>query len=321
MKNITLFTLQQEYSHGGTAHLSTLSLEKVFSRLLSNFIENRDDSFVLLETIVLSCIAIESIVREKLKEINPALLLDKIDPISVALVSDKKEQLLEATPLDASDIKTANISVLLDRYLKFHKKSQYKKGIESLFNLRNKILHAAPDNIIDKQKLTLLLTRSIFPFIKTYVKVSNTEWLKIKRIQRVAYSAFKADLVRKILFFKGIASKMIEDEKNRLNKEKYEHGDNEEMLAKDLLCPSCKHDSVFVISGVDFDWNPDGMLENSYYSVRCKVCELELSGSEFEEIAENPNEYFSTEEQDSAWTNVIREREFDITDYVSLDDM
>ena len=187
--------------------------------------------------------------------------------------------------------------------------------------MRNKILHAAPDNVIDKQKITLLLTRSIFPFIKSYVKVSNTEWLKIRRIQRVAYSAFKADLVRKILFFKDIADKMSKDDRDRLNEEKYEHGDNEEILAEDFLCPSCKYNSVVVISGVDFDWNPDGMLENSYYSVRCKVCELELSSSEFEEIAENPSEYFSAKEQGSAWTNIIRDREFDITDYISLDDI
>jgi len=92
MKNITLFTLQREYSHGGTAHLSTLSLEKSFNRLLSNFIENKDDSFILLETIVLSCILVESILREKLKEINPALLLERVDPVSVALISGKKRE-------------------------------------------------------------------------------------------------------------------------------------------------------------------------------------------------------------------------------------
>ncbi len=321
MKNITLFTLQREYAHGGTSYLSTLSLEKAFSKLLSNFIENRDDSFILLETIVLSCIVIESVVREKLKEINPALLLEKIDPISIALVSDKKEKLLETVRLDASDVKTANITVLLDRYLNFYKKSQYKKGIESLFNLRNKILHAASNNIIDKQKITLLLTRSIFPFIKSYVKVSDIEWAKIQRIQKVAYSAFKADLVRKILLFKDIANKISKNDKNKLNEGKYELGENEEILAEDFFCPSCKYNSVIVVSGADFDWNPDGILGGSYYSVRCKICELELSSSEFKEIAENPSEYFSPSEQDFAWTNVIREREFDITDYISLDNI
>ncbi len=321
MKNITLFTLQREYSHGGIAYLSTLSLEKAFSRLISNFIENRDDSFILLETIVLSCIVVESIIREKLKEINPALLLDKIDPISIALVSYKKEKLIEPTTLGVSSIKTANISVLFDRYLKFHKKSKYKKGVESLFNLRNKILHASPENIIDKQQITLLLTRSVFPFIKAYEKVSNVKWLKIKKIQRVAYSAFKADLIRKILFFKDIANKMTVNEKDKLNEKKYEQGDNEEIIAADLFCPSCKHKSVFIISGVDFDWNPDGVIENSYYSIQCKVCELELSGGEFEEIADNPNEYFAKKEQNLAWTNIIREQEFDITDYISLEDM
>jgi len=320
MKNITLFTLQEKYAHGGTAHLSTLSLEKAFSRLLSNFIKNRDDSFILLETIVLSCIAVESIVREELKEINPALLLEKIDPVHVALISGKKEKLIENITLEASDIKTANISVLFDRYLKFYKKPRCQKGVKSLFDLRNKILHAAQDNVVDKHEITLLLTRSIFPFIKDYVKVSDIEWLKIRKIQKVAYSAFKAELVRKILFFEDIASKMTKDKKDSLNSEKFIENDDEVILTEDFLCPSCKSNSIVVIEGVDFDWNPDGMLANSYYTARCKVCEFELSSSEFEEIADNPSEYFSRKEQDSAWTNVIREREFDMTD-ISLDDI
>lgn len=319
MKDITLFTLQKKYPSGGTSHLDTLSLEKTFDKLLLNFIRNENDSFSLLETIVLSCITIEAIVREKLRKINPALLLDQIDPVSIALLSNKKDKLITTPTKEISDIRTANISILIDRYLMFYRKSGYKDGISSLFNLRNRILHASQDNVIDKYSLTLLLTRSIFPFIKSYVKVSEDKWSQIEKIKKVAYNDFKLDLVQKIIAFKEHADKMTKKEKDELFNEKPFIDENETSLSDNLLCPSCKYSSTTLVSGVDFDWNPDGVMTNGYYLARCRVCEIELDKNEFEEIADNSDEYFSPEEQDFSWTNVIREEEYEyshILDYI-----
>lgn len=309
MKDITLFTLQKKTSSGGTTHLDTLSLEKTFDKILSNFIKNENDSFSLLETVVLSCITVEAIVREKLKKINPALLLDQIDPVSIALLSNKKDKLATTPVKEISDVKTANISVLIDRYLMFYRKSGYKDSINSLFNLRNRILHAAQDNIIDKYNLTLLLTRSIFPFIKNYVKVSEDKWFHIEKIKKIAYSDFKLDLVQKIVEFKEHADKMTKEEKEQLFKEPPYVDKDEESLANNLLCPACGYSSVSLVSGVDFDWNPDGILTNGYYLARCRVCEIEFSKNEFEEIADNSDIYFTPEEQDCSWTNTIRDEE------------
>jgi hypothetical protein len=319
MKDITLFTLQKKNSSGGTAHLDTLSLEKTFNKLLSNFINNENDSFTTLETIILSCITIEAIIKEELKEINPALLLDRIDPVLIAMLSNKKDKLINPPLTEISDVKTANISILFERYLMFYKNKEYIKGIDSLFNLRNKILHAAQDNVIEKHEITLLLTRYVFPFIKTHVKVSDDKWSQVEKIKKVVYNDFKADLVRKIIAFKEAADKMTKKEKDELFKEKPFTDENETSLADNLLCPSCKYSSVTLASGVDFDWNPDGTMENGYYIARCRVCELELDKNEFEEIADNPDEYFSSEEQDFSWTNVIRDQEYEyrhILDYI-----
>lgn len=319
MKNIIIFSSQQKYPSGVTALLDTLTLEKTFSRLLTNFIDNKDDSFVLLETIVLSCIAIEAIIRESLSEINPALILEKIDPVQIAIVSNKRDKLINHIPLEASEIKTANLSILLDRYFHFYKMVQFRKGIEALFSYRNKILHVAQENTIDKHKVTLLLTRSIFPFIKEHVSVKPDEWSQVEKIRKVAHSAVKAELVRKLIHFQKLAVKISEAEIKKLLSGKPDLLKEETILAADLLCPACKYQSVTLVSGVDFDWNPDGVLESAYYVARCRVCECEFDNDEFEEITENPEEYFEPEEEE--WTNIIREKEADITDYISYEDL
>ncbi len=321
MKNITLLTLQQKHPNGSTSHLDSLSLEKTFTRVLASFIENKDDSFVILETVVLCCITIEAIIREKLREINPALLLERVDPVSIAILSDKADKLITQPSSDISDIKTATISVLFDRFLRFYNKTRYKNGIEALFSLRNKILHAAPKNVLDAYIITLMLTRDIFPFIKDYVKVSNITWLKIRRIQRVAYDAFKVDLARKIVSSREHSEHMSKVGIQELLSEKPYISEYEDAIVTDLLCPACKHQSVTIVRGVDFGWTPDGSIEDEYCTAHCRVCELDLTADECEEIADNYEEYFGHTKAGKSWGSISLEPEADITDYLSYDDI
>jgi len=316
MKNVSLFSIHQKHSGGGVSYIDALDLEKTFGRLVQNFIEDDGDSFVLLETIALSCIVIEAIIREGLYDINPALLLDRPDPTDIALISGKEAKLLQPSIKNVSDVKTSNIGDLLKRFLMFNDKASYKEGIDSLFKYRNRILHVAQNNIIDRYELALLLTKFIFPFIREYVHLPEKEWEQIEKIKKVAHHDYRANLMRLIIKHRKYANKLSTDEKLALSNEQPTLLDYESLIKDHLLCPACKNKTVSVFSGVEYDYSPDGLGDiYGYHSARCRVCEFYYDQDTINEIVDNSEVYFDSDESGHGWDDLPDEFDTSTLDY------
>lgn len=268
-----------------------LTLKEAFERVLENFLENRNKSFEILETIVLSCVLIEILIKEELKKINPTLLLDKnnaTNPEIVALISGKEGKLLKETNYKLLGVKTANISELLIRYEKFYDIHQYKDGISNFFGLRNEIIHSAERVILKENDISIKLTKYIFPFIRKYINVRSSIWRGVKKISDVIESDFKSNLVRKILKFRKLPKKI---------------GSHNKKSGNELTCPACKNISLLLSFDVDCD--EDG-CRGMYIFAECKACGLVLDEDEIDEIIENPGNYCSiTKEELSDWEGII----------------
>ncbi len=285
-----------------------LTMGRMFERVLMNFTSMPAPTsvFILLETLILTSILIESIIKNGLKEINPVLILDSIDPINVALISGKKKELISRTAIETSDIKSAPITVLLDRFAKFYNVEKYLTRLRSYFNLRNKIVHSAECVVLEENKIAILLTKNIFPFIKEYVDVKDHLWQEVEKIAFVAHSTYEANLVRVVLKHRKRAEKLPAKKLEELKTTAHPIERNEVKLGGSLVCPACHNNTMDFIAGVEAEYEgPDEYSTNTYEYAFCRVCELVLEKDEIQGIMTKPECYFSPTKEDLEDWNVV----------------
>ena len=290
-----------------------LTAEKMFNRVLKNFIRtptgrtSTDVIFKLLETLILTGIIIETIIKNKLRTINPALILESVDPVNIALVSGKKKKLIDKCEIRVSDIKSAPITTLLDRFSKFFDTGRYLISLRNYFTLRNKIVHSAQNVSLEENKIALLLTKSIFPFIRQYVDAEEQTWIGVEKIAFVAHDMYKANLVREILEYRKRARKISPDKVKQLIMAAPKIQINESVLGENLICPACHNASMDFITGVEAEYEGPGEYSvNEYNNISCRVCEIALEKSDIEEIIKNSEHFFSpSEDQLAEWRDVL----------------
>ena len=288
-----------------------LTFGETFTKVLNNFIETPAKAFSLLETVILSCVMIEAIVKEELKKVNPTLILQKLDAEAIAMVSGKSSQLIITPTDEISDIRTASITELLQRLAKFNDITHYHSGLLDFFNLRNKIVHSAQNVSLREHDITLILTKFVFPFIKEHVSVTRDIWNDIEKITTVAQSKFSANLVRHILKYRHKAQKLtpkqIEEELRfvlSLNREEILYKDN-------LVCPACHHEKMSYIIGADVDTSDGEITAHSYQFANCGVCDIHLDEIDLSEIFDEPEKYFSpSKEQLKAWREALSQPDY-----------
>jgi hypothetical protein len=71
-------------------------------------------------------------------------------------------------------------------------------------------------------------------------------------------------------------------------KENFPKTDRYSWVEETGICPACEYESFDKIGSVDFDWNPDGIIESGGYGHHCRVCELDVSEYEFSLISNLP---------------------------------
>jgi len=166
----------------------------------------------------------------------------------------------------------------------------YRHNLEELFNVRNYIVHSIDDFLYDSESATETAV-SALRFCRNYI----SEYLGIEEsglnpLTSEDFERFqleerekRVNSVRKIVddhkrIFKKLSKKEIEE---RIDTNLVKT-DETTWVEETSECPACHQYSLDKIGTVDFDWNPDGMLEMGGYHYLCRVCELELSSYEYD---------------------------------------
>lgn len=285
-------------SGGGSVHYGFSFLNEA----IRYYLNSGDDSINLIKTIIFSCLHIEQILKQELRKINPALMFERIDDdVFEYLVKkrwDKKEVSLIGTEIDSPP--TAKVRTLITRFIEIKPEDKpYEQALEKLFRLRNKIVHPNPDGGITfiETELNLLLA-TVFNFIRSYSDefINEEIQVEIAQIAESSNNALKSDLRKKIAsarrLFKGFSKKKIE--KKLLESPELRTDEYEEIFP--LPCPACRQKSVSLILGVDYEWSKEDELSIPYpYTyIECRVCGLELTEREGEEISDHPSDYLES---------------------------
>lgn len=288
-----------------------LTFTDTFNQVLTNFLETETRVFHLLETIILSCVLVEAIIKSQLKKINPTLILDKIDSETIALVSNKTKRLLAKPTCEISDVKTASITVLMERFSKFKDITPYQAGLRKFFDLRNKIVHSADNVSLQENEISILLTKYVFPFIKEYVNVNQRIWQDIEKISHVAHDHYRRNLVKGITEHRRAAEKLKPEEVDKRIASKLTLEKTESVEKEDLVCPACYNPSMVLINGVDVEYEGGEIVPHGYKYGICKVCGLKLDFVEQEELIKQPRYYFApSDEQLSDWQKAVEEPDY-----------
>src|SRR5688572_5216703 len=115
-------SLAQEmlFEFSGSPGSKKNSLGSHYEYVLEEFISNARENYCLIECVVQCCLLVEAIIKKYLSDINPALLLDKIDPIDIAILSGKEKKLILKTSKEKDAIFSAKLRQLLERYKLFY---------------------------------------------------------------------------------------------------------------------------------------------------------------------------------------------------------
>jgi hypothetical protein len=274
--------------------IESISFEDYFKKLILNFIEEKRGSFDIVEIVVLACTLLEGVIKEKLKEINPALLLDKIDPVVIAVVSNKQKKLLQKNR--NISIKTSGLRVLLDRYSLFFDIDKYKNGIKYLITVRNNIVHNNENCDINLLQLDANLCKYIFPFLEKNIAVQNTLWDSFNRISELVDDRYIRQIMKEVVRCNRYYEGLSEFQKEEKLKIKFKDTSDEFARVRDLFCPACKNASMTLVDGVDFDYAGGGEYDtHSYYFASCSACGLYLESPEIDAILENSANFFNND--------------------------
>lgn len=285
---------------------SELTFGHSFNRVLSNFIATEREVFRLLETVIVTCLLVEAIIKNQLAKINPALMLKELKAEDIVLISGEAERLIVPTNREMSDVATAPILELTRRFSTIEDISEYEKGLKSLFAVRNKIVHTLPEVTLSETDITLLLTKYAFPFIHNYVDVSPHKWDDMEKISKVASSRFALHLSKKILEYgrnhKNANGDLVESKVDELN----DGSKNEILSSSELLCPACGNEKMLYLMDIENNTNDESDLPLINYYARCQHCSISLQQDEIEEVIKNYEQYFAPSKQQlSRWLNVL----------------
>lgn len=301
------------------SHVEKISFENYFRRVILNFIEEERGSFDIVEIIILTCTLLEGVTKEKLKEINPALLLDKIDPVDIAVVSNRQKKLLKDKEKEVF-VKTSNLKTLLERYSLFFDIKKYSKGIFYLVNVRNDIVHTKDNCEINLLQLEANICKYIFPFLEKNISVSKQLWNNFNRIAENVDDRYIRQLIKRVVKCQKNFESLLEREKNKRLEDEFVDDSTEFARVRNLYCPACKLHSTTLVDGIDVDpEGPDDYTTHSYHYSTCRVCGLELDSSDIDAILDNFEKFFGDAGDDIAdeWYGALDKYDHDnILDYI-----
>lgn len=241
------------------------------------------------EGVTIAAYIIEQTFKFYLRDLNPLLYFERRN-------SENHEMRIATEALTEEDIKsfpTVKAQKCIT-YMCLYKLDlePHRQNLEELFNVRNYIVHSIDDFLYDSDSATEAAV-SALRFCRDYI----SEYLGINRenlnpLTTEDFERFqREERQKKISSIQSIVSdhrKIFEKLSKeavveRLDKNLVEKSETT-WVEETIECPSCKQHSLDKVVTVDFDWNPDGILELSGHHYLCRVCGLELSSYEYELI-------------------------------------
>lgn len=275
----------------------SVDIGQLFEEAVNEFVGSGTDAHKLVSACIKAALSCEIMFKLILNKICPALLLDSGKgnyTYQIAKIFKLESMMQDPKILENQKLWTAGLGEMVKRVGLFVDIKTVQKHLEELANLRNSMVHALPDNI-DIQKLNVLLSLHIFPFLREKIKENNlsnrailkdnSKWDEIKRIGDSSEDALFKELRKKILEFREKANRLDKARVEELLKIKPIKTSTETALCENLLCPACVHEALDLFLDVDFDWNPDGILPNAFIFMRCRVCEIYFDEDEKDYIS------------------------------------
>lgn len=236
---------------------------------------------------VMSAYLIEQVFKLELKKINPLLYFDRKSisddmEIRIALGNLSEEECGYFKTISAKRCVMQMCECKKD--LKMH-----KANFEELFNIRNFILHSVDNFIFERNKIaetSVSALRVCQKYIKKYSGISSSEFNPLtsdefnelhKRELNKRMSALKKILKEHKENVEAYGQQEIDRRINIMPET-----DNCTWIEETFECPACGYSSFDKIGAVDFDWNPDGIIEGCGFGYSCRVCGLDLSEYEYE---------------------------------------
>lgn len=269
--------------------ISSFSPSDFLEESINDFFESGSDMNKLPICIIKAAIAAELIIKDKLEEICPALILEKIDDDGLQLIKlynlDSKRSRKKHKNIQ---LKTASFPVLIKRAENFLPINPHRNALIGLHKIRNELIHHKAE--LDVFEINVLLTKKIFPFLKEILKqneISEKTWEHLENIKKEIASVFFSELMKKITHHHQEANSLSKHKIKVLLNSNLELEDKSETINQaDLECPSCHYKSMAHVLGLDIDYPLDGgELMNVYQEMRCRVCDLRLDEMEIELLA------------------------------------
>lgn len=242
--------------------------------------------------VVFAAYLVEQSFKHFLREINPFLYFSRRDlnpELIIKIASQKRlsptEMLIAKTITPTECI---NYICIFEDELKEHRLT-----FEELFNVRNHILHSIDDLFLESEKAAETAVSALKAsknYISNYLEIENQELnpLTSKEFNKLQEEEHRKRLnnLKDILKYHRIISdkltaKEIEARLRESRNLKLAGGSANSWVEETFECPACGQPSLDKIGSVDFDWNPDGIIESGGYSYSCRVCDLDLSEYEF----------------------------------------
>lgn len=298
------------------AHISLLSRGKrlihfdpvdFLVEAIEEFLESGARPRKIASCVIKIATATELLLKEKLAKICPALILDAIDDqgLQIAKLYSLSSKLLNPRETETLELKTAPFPKLLRRFEKFFDLNDVKISLTRLHQIRNSLLHHKGE--VDVLEVNLLLIQKVFPFLEQLTKGDKVLafrlkpglWQRLRELERQSVNAFTSELAKKIAHHEQIAKRLSKTKVETLLKAAPETQTPDETVIEDgLRCPACQSEAITTFMDVDVDSDEDGVTgAYPFFTMRCKVCGLDLDREEIEHIINNFGEFFGAEQE------------------------
>lgn len=249
------------------------------------------DLYEVCEGVIMSAYLIEQSFKFELKRINPLLYFDRKN------ISEEMEIRIATQDLSQEErgcLKTisANRCIIQICGCKDDLRP-HRANFEELFKLRNFIIHSIDDFIFDRNKMAetaVSALRVCRKYIKKYSGISSSKFdpltsEEFSNLHKREFDKRMSALKKMLKEHKESVEIYGQQEIDKRINANFPKIDNCTWIEETVECPACGQPSFDKIGAVDFDWNPDGILECAGCSYFCRVCGLDLSEYEYELVS------------------------------------
>ncbi len=289
---------------------------------IEEFLESGTKTPKIGSCVIKIAVATELLLKEKLEKICPALVLEKIDEgaLQVAKLYQLGNKMLNPKELDNVEVKTVSFTRLLGRAGKFFDISAAIPHLVELQNIRNELVHHR--GRVDVTRVNLLLIEKIFPFLEEFteeLRLKAGTWKRLKSIAKSNADVASTEIAKKVEHFAVLADRLSTRRISLLLGAPSETKEQEEVVVESLQCPACKQPSATVFSSWDVDVDESGQPVAGWivFTMRCKVCGLELEQGEIERVIANFENFFPNghEDERDKWEVAIVEPDYSDVDF------